>query len=94
MRFVPVRELRVAPASVWATLDADERLVLTNRGRPAALMLKVDGDSLFETVAALDRARLAATIARIREQTAAARADQMTPEEIEAEIVAARAEGG
>jgi PHD/YefM family antitoxin component YafN of YafNO toxin-antitoxin module len=92
MQFVPVRQFRVDPASVWAALEKDERLVVTNHGRPTALMIKVDGDSLMETIATVDQARWTRLLARIRAQVVAAGADKMTEEEIEAEIAAARAE--
>ncbi|MDR1187071.1 MAG: hypothetical protein LBK95_06405 [Bifidobacteriaceae bacterium] len=67
-------------------------VVVTNRGRPQALMLDVDGSTLQETVEAVRVGRAVRAVAAMRERSAAMGLDRMTMEEIDAEIAAARAE--
>jgi len=92
MQFVPVRDFRVNPASVWDTLDANDHVVVTNHGRPTALMLKVDGESLMETLAAVEQAQWLTLLTKMQTQVAASSAQGMSDDEINSEIAAARAE--
>jgi antitoxin (DNA-binding transcriptional repressor) of toxin-antitoxin stability system len=90
MKYVSVRELRSAPTRVWAALEADGEVVLTNNGRPQALMIDVDGDSLEATREAVRQAKLMRLIARQQAASVASGRHLMTDAEIEAEITAAR----
>jgi antitoxin (DNA-binding transcriptional repressor) of toxin-antitoxin stability system len=87
-----VRDLRNEPAQVWKTLEREGMVVVTNRGRPQALMLDVDGSTLDETVAAVRMGRAMRAVAAMRERAAATGLSAMTIDEIDAEIAAARAE--
>ena len=45
MNFYTVRDLRSTPKSIWENLSADGEAVITNNGRPMALLLDIaDGD--------------------------------------------------
>ncbi|MDR0848807.1 MAG: type II toxin-antitoxin system Phd/YefM family antitoxin [Propionibacteriaceae bacterium] len=91
MQFVPVRDFRVNSASVWSALESEEKLVITTHGQPTAVMLKVDGESLMDTLAAVDQAQWTSLITSMQTKASAA-AGQMSLDEINAEIAAARAE--
>ncbi|MDR1807804.1 MAG: type II toxin-antitoxin system Phd/YefM family antitoxin [Propionibacteriaceae bacterium] len=90
MKYVSVRELRSAPGQVWAALAADGELVLTNNGRPQALMVDVDGDTLEATREALQQAKLMRLIARQQAESVASGRHLMTDAAIDSEIAAAR----
>jgi len=92
MQFIPVRDFRVNPASVWNTLEENERVVVTNHGRPTAVMLKVDGESLMETLAAVEQAQWLTLLTRMQTQVADSGAGDMSLDQINAEIEAARAQ--
>jgi antitoxin (DNA-binding transcriptional repressor) of toxin-antitoxin stability system len=90
MEFVSVRELRAASKAVWGALERDGRVVVTNNGKPTALMVDVDSSTLQDTLDALDQAEGMRLLARMRRAAAESGAATMTPAEIEAEIAAAR----
>lgn len=92
LEYLTVRDLRTEPGRVWTKLAEEEMVVVTNRGRPQALMLDVDGSTLQETVEAVRVGRAVRAVAAMRERSAAMGLDRMTMEEIDAEIAAARAE--
>ncbi len=92
MQFVPVRDFRVNPAGVWKALDEKERLVVTTHGQPTAVMLKVDGGSLMDTLAAVDQAQWVSLVTRMQTQAAAAVGQDMSLDDINAEIASARAD--
>jgi chloramphenicol O-acetyltransferase len=55
MEFISVREFNSAPRSTQETLDRDGKLILTNNGKPMALVFKLDGDTFEETLAAVQK---------------------------------------
>ena len=91
MKFVSVREIRNHPGEVWASLDEDD-IVLTQHGKPVALMTRVGEDDLVEKVEVLRRARFAGALERIRAAAAATGANQLEDEDIDAIIADSRRE--
>ena len=73
--------------TAWA---ARMRLWITNNGKPRALMIDVDEDNFDETLKAVRQARAIMAFAKMRRK--ASEEGYMTPEEIDAEIAAARRE--
>jgi len=92
MNFFTVRDLRTAPKSIWDSLAGDGEVVITNNGKPSALMLDISDGNFEETLQAVNQARAMIAISNMRKKAAAAGLDKMTMEEIDAEIAAARRE--
>ncbi len=90
MNFYTVRDLRTTPKSIWEDLAADGEAVITNNGKPTALLIDIADGSFEETVKAVRQAK--AMIAFNSMRTKAAKSGYMSEEEIEAEINAARGE--
>ena len=90
MNFYTVRELRTTPKSIWDNLVADGEVVITNNGKPTALLLDIADGSLEETLKAVKQAKAMIAFNSMRSKAAAK--GYMTEEEIEAEIAAARKE--
>lgn len=90
MNFYTVRDLRTTPKSIWENLSSDGEVVITNNGRPAAIMLNIADGSYEETVKAIRQAK--AMIAFNSMRAKAARSGYMSDEDIEAEIAAYRKE--
>ena len=88
MNFYTVRDLRTTPKSLWEHLVADGEVVITNNGRPTAIMLDIADGSFEETLKAVRQAK--AMIAFNAMRTKAAAKGYMSDEEIEAEISATR----
>jgi len=89
MQFVTVRDFRSASRSVWDKLNHDGELVVTNNGKPTAILLTV-GDNFEETLAALRQTKAMRAFNKMRSE--AEKRGFLSDNEIEAEIKAARHE--
>ena len=92
MVFYAARDLRTAPKSIWDSLSDKGEVVITNNGKPTALMLDISDGNLEEMLFAVKQARAMMAVNNIRKRAAAA--GYMTDEEINAEIAAVREETG
>ena len=92
MEFISSREIRINPGPVWKRVGEGEEVVVTSRGKPVALILGVGGEDLEDTVRAVRRARAEIAVSRMRQAAARRGIAGMEPEEVEAEIRAARGE--
>ena len=88
MNFFTARDLRTMPKTIWNTLSTDGEVIITNNGKPTALILSISETNFDEVVKAVRQAK--AMIAFNRMRAKAAEAGYMTDEEIEAEIAAYR----
>ena len=90
MRFLRVRDLRSDSSRIWRELPKQKEMIVTNTGRPVAILSAVSDSNLEESLAAIRQARAAAAVAAIQRQSAEQGLDKMTPREIEEEIAAVR----
>ncbi len=90
MQFYSVRDLRTDSKTLWENLSGGNEVVITNNGKPTALMIDISGDNFDDVVQAVRQAK--AMIAFNNMRKTAASHGYMTDEEIEAEIQAAREE--
>jgi prevent-host-death family protein len=90
MKFLSTRELRNNPGHV-RKLAQKEDLVLTVNGKPIAMLLGVEEDSLEETALAIRQARAQMALSRMRKQAARIGTDKLSVAEIDAEIRTVRA---
>ena len=90
MNFFSVRDLRTTPKNVWDTLSEEKEVIITNNGKPSALMIPINEED-FETVLSTVRQINAMRVVN-NMQMAAVRTgmDEMSLEDINAEIEAAR----
>jgi phage-related protein len=90
MNFYSARDLRTIPKNIWNALSADGEVVITNNGKPTALMLNISETNFDEVVRAVRQAK--AMIAFNSMRAKAAKQGYMADDEIEAEIAAYRRE--
>ena len=90
MNFYSIRDLRTESKNVWDNLSAGGEVVITNNGRPSALMIDIPEGSFDEIVQAVRQARAMIAFNSMRRKAAAS--GFMSDEDIEAEINAARNE--
>ncbi len=88
MNFYSIRDLRTDSKSVWQDLSRGGEVVLTNNGKPSALMIDIPEGSFDEVVQAVRQARAMIALNNMRRR--AAEAGFRTEEEIEALIDQAR----
>lgn len=95
MELVTVRDLRIRPGDVWRRLRDHHDVVITSNGRPIAVMVEVaEGSDIDDTLAALRRIRAQSAVSRMRRTAAAKGLDQLTSDDVDAEIAATRRERG
>ena len=92
MQFVSVWELSKSPKATLAKLTAGGKAVITNNGQPQAILVKVDSSSFESTLALIQQLEFAQTIAAMQQESLRNGNSNMTLDEINAEIKAARLE--
>ena len=92
MKFITVRDIRTSPAQIWKQLPEEQEMVITNNGRPIALLTPITDQSLEQTLSAVRRARAMAAVQNMQKRARDIRLDQMADDEIDEEIRAARRE--
>ncbi|HEX2080983.1 MAG TPA: type II toxin-antitoxin system prevent-host-death family antitoxin [Longimicrobium sp.] len=92
MKYISIRDLRNQSGLIQRTV-AEESVTLTSNGKPFALVIGLnESEDPGEMERLIRQARAQLAVSRIRKQAREAGLDKLTPEEIEAEIRAARAE--
>jgi antitoxin (DNA-binding transcriptional repressor) of toxin-antitoxin stability system len=86
MKFITVRDLRTTPAQVWKELPGEQEIVITNNGKPIALLTPLSDADMEDTVAAVRRARAVAALKKIRNLAVKTGRSEMTMDEINREI--------
>ena len=86
MRFITVRDLRTTPAQIWKALPEEQEMVITNNGKPIALLTPLIDRDIEDTVSAVRRARAATALKKIRDLAVRKGLPAMTAKEIDKEI--------
>jgi prevent-host-death family protein len=92
MKFITVRDFRIESANILATLPQEQEMVITNNGKPVALLTPLSDKTLEETLSAVRRAKAMNAVKLLQQQSVRNGTDKMTLEEINAEIKMARKE--
>lgn len=92
MKFITVRDFRTSPSSIWKQLPEEQEMVITNNGKPIALLTPLSDATLEETVSAVRRARAVNAVRQMRRLAEERGLSSMSEEEIQAEIDGARRE--
>ena len=87
-----VRELSKSPKDTLTRLSKDGKAVLTNNGKPQALIFKIDGESFEQTLSLLQKLEFMQNLTEMRLTSMRNGNAGMSPDEINAEIAAARKE--
>jgi antitoxin (DNA-binding transcriptional repressor) of toxin-antitoxin stability system len=90
MKFVSVRDLRLAPGKVWELAKEEKRIVLTANSRPVAILTGVDENSLEEELDAIERAQALIALDRIHQDSVNRGTDRISEREIQLEIDSVR----
>ncbi len=57
MKFVTVRDFRTKPAKIWKDLPVEQEMVITNNGKPIALLTPLSDENLEDTLKSVRSAR-------------------------------------
>ena len=91
MDFISVRELRSRSAAVWEALDAQRRMVVTSNGKPIAFLVATSPEIFDSTLEALRQAEALQALESIRQSARESGAAELSLDDVDAEIAAARA---
>lgn len=92
MKFITVRDLRTSPAKVWSELPEEQEMVITNHGKPIALLTPLSDETLEQSLTTVRRARAMQAFEQIQKLADERGLSKMSEAEIDAEIRAVRAE--
>jgi len=90
MEFMTVRELSKSPKETLTRLSKDGKAVLTNNGKPQALIIKIDGDRFEQTLSLLQKLEFMQNLTEMRLTSLRNGNADMSLDEINTEIAAAR----
>jgi antitoxin (DNA-binding transcriptional repressor) of toxin-antitoxin stability system len=82
MKFVTVRDFRNSPSSIWRKLPSERELIITNNGKPIALLTPLNDETLEDTVSAVRKAKAINAMKKMQEISVSLGNDKMTLEEI------------
>lgn len=88
MNFYSVRDLRTDSRRMWADLTSGKEIVLTNNGKPSALVIDIPEGSFDETIQAVRQAKAMIALNSMRYK--AAKEGYLSDEDIESLIDEAR----
>jgi len=90
MEFMTVRELSKSPKDTLTKLSKDGKAVLTNNGKPQALILKINEENFEQTLSLLQKLEFMQNLTEMRLASLKNGNTDMSQDEINAEIAAAR----
>ena len=90
MQFLTIRELSKSPKETLSRLAQDGKAVITNNGKPQALILKIDGDSFERTLSLLQKLEFSQNLTDMRLTSMRKGNSDITLDEINTEIKAVR----
>lgn len=90
MKFITVRDLRTSPAKIWKTLPDEQEMIITNNGKPIALLTPLSDSNLEVTLSSVRQARATAAVRNMQQTSTRAGNNTMTQDAIQAEIKSVR----
>ena len=90
MKFITVRDLRTYPAKIWKDLPDEKEMVITNNGRPIALLTPLSDENLEDSLKAIRQARAINAVKNLQRKSIKNGRNRITEEDIEKEIIEAR----
>ena len=90
MKFLSVRDLRGKSAQIWKELPGEREMIVTNNGRPIAILAAINEANLEESLSAFRRARAIEAVVSLQRKSFEKGMDKISPDEINAEIKSVR----
>ncbi|MDR1893495.1 MAG: type II toxin-antitoxin system Phd/YefM family antitoxin [Spirochaetales bacterium] len=86
MKFISVRDFRTSSANIWKTLPEEQEMVITNNGKPVALLTPLSDKTLESTLSTIRQAKAINAVKLIQQESLRKGMDKTTMEEIDEEI--------
>lgn len=92
MKFVAVREFRSKMGQIWKDLSADKEMIITNNGKPVALLTEISEENFEEMLAMYRQAKSMFALKQMQQISAENGTNKMTLDEINEVIKEVRKE--
>lgn len=86
MKFRSVQDLREKSGSVWKDLKKEQEMVITDKGRPIAVLSVTSEDDFEQTITTLRRTRAQNAISTLQQNSLKKGLDRISLKEIDREI--------
>lgn len=86
MKLLSVRELKTKSSQVWNELPEQKEMVITNNGKPIAVLSSVNENSLEQVLSAFRKVRAIEAVNSIQYESVRRGTDKISLEEINREI--------
>ena len=86
MKFITVRDFRTSPAQIWKQLPNEQEFIITNNGKPIALLTPLTDETLEETIKTIRKAKALNSIQKMQEISIQRGTNTLLEEDIEKEI--------
>jgi len=86
MQFINIRDLRMRSAEIWRQLEDEGYMVITSNGKPIALLSNIEERQLETHIQAIKQAKAAIAVNNLQEKAAKEGRNQISDDDIEAEI--------
>jgi antitoxin (DNA-binding transcriptional repressor) of toxin-antitoxin stability system len=86
MKFVTVRDFRTSSANIWKSLPEEQEMVITNNGKPIALLTPLSDKTLENTILSIRQARAINAVKLIQQESVKRGLDKTTMEKIDEDI--------
>ena len=90
MKFVSVRELRDRTTQLLHDLEREKDLIVTNNGKPVAILTATDSESFERSLSEIRRCRAADALSALQRDAQERRLDRFSMDDIDDEIQACR----
>ncbi len=90
MNFYTVRDLRTQPKQIWEKLSEVHELIITNNGKPSALITEIDEENMEDVLSSVRQSMAMRATNKLRLASVINGNAKMTEEEIELEIEQSR----
>lgn len=90
MKFITVRDFRTYPKKIWDELKTVQEMIITNNGRPVALLTPLMEVNLEDTIKAMRQAKAKIAVEKMRGLSIKKGNSKLSAKELEKQIEAAR----
>ena len=90
MKFVTVRDFRTYPKKIWDELKTVQEMIITNNGKPVALLTPLMEVDLEDTIKAMRQAKAKMAVEKMRSISVKKGNSKLSAKELDKQIEAVR----
>ncbi|WP_460049712.1 type II toxin-antitoxin system Phd/YefM family antitoxin [Spirochaeta dissipatitropha] len=86
MKFITVRDFRTSPAKIWQELPGEHEMIITNNGKPIALLTPISDIDFEESIKTIRKVKAIQAVKKMQESSVKNNNSSMTNSDIDEEI--------